>query len=70
MKERSDSTEELEIYFFDEETGLSVDENGHAHFKDYLLENSQTNGIELHKAFELMKKAIAEYQKKKYGHTL
>ena len=58
--------ENLEIYFYDEETGLSVDENGHAHFEEY----SQTDGIELHQAFELMKRAIAEYQKRKFGHTL
>ena len=70
MKERGYSTEELEIYFFDEETGMSIDENGHTHFDGRLMEKTGVDGIELHHAFELMKRAIVEYQKKKYGHTL
>jgi len=70
MKKKDDSTEELEIYFFDEETGMSIDENGHTHFDVRLMEKSGIDGIELHHAFELMKRAIAEYQIKKFGHTL
>lgn len=61
---------DFKTYFYDEETGMSIDENGHTHFNENPLENNQTNGIELHHAFELMKKAIAEYQKKKNGHFI
>lgn len=61
---------ELETFFYDEETGMSIDENGHTHFKGKLLEKNHVNGIELHRAFELMIKAIVKYQRKKYGHTI
>ena len=43
---------------------------GHSDGGMEFSDTSGIDGIELHHAFELMKRAIAEYQIKKFGHTL